>query len=53
MKLLRSIGLNDLVGALGFGMVGVGLWLWSPAAALVVCGAVLMGLAILGEVRRT
>lgn len=49
---MKRVSLNDLVGALGFGMVGVGLWMWSPAAALVVCGCVLLGLAILGEVRR-
>jgi len=47
-----GMGVNDVFAFLGWVMMGIGLWMWSPAAALTVCGIVLLGLAILGEARR-
>jgi hypothetical protein len=41
----------DLLGLLGIGLLGAGLWLWWPAGALMVVGGLLLGLAILGAWR--
>jgi len=51
-RLVNSVGWNDVISLVGLVMMGIGLWMWSPAAALTVCGIVLLGLAILGEARR-
>jgi len=42
------IDLYDIMAAIGLLLIGVGLWLVSPAASLTVVGAILMALAVLG-----
>lgn len=44
-------GFRGIVGLAGLGMAGVGLWLWWPPAALVVCGLVVFVLCLWGELR--
>ena len=45
------IDLYDIMAAIGLLLIGVGLWLVSPAASLTVVGAILMALAVLGASR--
>lgn len=46
------MGWNDVISLVGLVMMGIGLWMWSPAAALTVCGGLLVVLAVVGEARR-
>jgi len=49
---MKRIGVSDLIAFIGWLMMGIGLWMWSPAAALTVCGGLLVILAVVGEARR-
>lgn len=40
------IGGNDWLAVLGWLLLGWGLWLWWPPAALMVCGGVLLAVAL-------
>jgi len=44
--------LNDLVALVGLLLLGAGLWLISPALALMVVGGLLVLLALIRAVRR-
>lgn len=44
---------NDAVSLIGLVMMGTGLWILSPAAALTVVGAVLLGIGVVGEWRKS
>ena len=37
---------RDVMGLAGLGLLGAGLWLWWPPAALMICGGILLGLAV-------
>lgn len=43
----------DALGLIGLGCLGAGLWMWWPPAALMVVGAVLVLVSLLGAWRRT
>lgn len=38
----------DVIAVAGLLMLGIGLWLLLPAAALIVIGAILLGFSVLG-----
>lgn len=42
---------NDVVGLVGLALLGAGLWLWWPPAALCVVGGILVLLALLRAAR--
>ena len=46
------VDVNDLVAAVGLVLLGAGLWLWWPPAALMVVGGLLVVLALIRAVRR-
>jgi hypothetical protein len=50
---MKAVDGNDLLGLVGLLLLGAGLWLWWPPAALMVCGGVLVGLSVMGAVART
>lgn len=43
---------GDVLGVVGLAMLGVGLWLWWPAASLMVCGGILLCVALASAVVR-
>lgn len=49
---MKLASVNDGIAFIGWVMMGIGLWMWSPAAALTVCGGLLVLLAVVGEARR-
>ncbi len=49
---MRNIDARDVVGLVGFVCLEWGMALWSIPGALVVCGVILLGLAVWPEVRR-
>jgi hypothetical protein len=42
----------DVLAVVGLALLGAGLWLWWPPAALMVVGSIVLGLAVLGALLR-
>lgn len=40
------LGLSDVLAGLGFLMLAVGLFLWWPAGALMICGGLLLAIGL-------
>lgn len=43
----RWVDVNDFIASLGLGMIGAGLWMIYPPAALIIIGAVLFIIGLL------
>lgn len=41
---------RDVMGLAGLVMLGGGLWMWWPAGALMICGGILLGLAVVSAI---
>ncbi len=43
---MRRLNARDVIGGMGLGLLGAGLWLWWPPAALMVTGGILVLVAL-------
>lgn len=50
--MFRILDLYDLIALVGLALVGVGVWWISPAASLITVGGLLLGVSLIGALRR-
>lgn len=43
---------RDVVGLVGLVLLGAGIWMWWPPAALMICGGLLLAVALVSSLLR-